>query len=474
MSKDTGAPKPSSTMNRRDFIRGTAGTLALSGVGLRQAALGAEQPSQPNILLLITDQQHIDTIAAGGCAHAKTPALDWLHRRGVSFAESYSPNPVCSPARSAIFTGRPTVETGVCENGKHIREGMPNIGEWFAKHARYERVYSGKWHVPHTHQRSIEGFTVLPTGIGGQGNIGDTCTSRACEAFLRNRSADRPFLLVASFMQPHDICEWLRINTRNSGELRYPELANELPPLPPNFEFDEREPEYVRNSRQGRDPAKGNWDELQWRYYIWSYYRHIEMVDGEIGRVLQALQDTGAEEDTLIVMTSDHGEGLARHQNVRKSLAYDEAAKVPLIVSLPGQIRRNRVNTEHLVTGMDIMPTLCDYAGIDEPPDVRGASLRPLLEGKSSSWRRRHIVIEVPGGRGRVVRTRRHKYITYYQDPVDQLFDMRDDHGETLNLAPSEAHKYIVHEHRELLAEWERSLDPAPDIPKADAWWRTA
>jgi len=399
--------------------------------------------------------------------------MDWLHRRGVSFAQSYSANPVCSPARSSIFTGRPTIETEVCVNGKHIRAGMPNMGEWFAQHTDYERVYAGKWHLPRTHQLSIEGFTTLPTGIGGQGNIGDMCTSRACEAFLRNRSSDTPFLMVASFMQPHDICEWLRLNMNNPGRLPYAELADELPPLPENFDYDEREPQHVQNTRARNEPAKGGWDEMHWRYYRWSYYRHVEMVDGEIGRILQALQDVGADRDTLVVFIADHGEGMGHQQNVRKSLAYDAEARVPLLISWPGVVRQNRPDRRHLVTGMDILPTVCDYAGIQPPPNVRGTSLRPILEG-SGPLNREHIVIEVPGGRGRMVRTQRHKYVTYDGDPVEQLFDVRDDPGETRNLAADGSHTSVVEEHKRLLVEWERPLQPAPKSDGLEAWWRRA
>jgi len=460
-------------IGRREFLAAAGSSLAV-GTGSRRArAQTSQRVDRPNLLLIITDQQHIDTIAAGGCRHVQTPALDRLARRGVSFTRSYTANPVCSPARSAIFTGRTTTETGVYVNGKHIRPGMPNLGEWFSEHTDYETLYAGKWHLPRTHQNEIEGFTVLHTGIGGQGNLGDTGTSRACEAYLRNRTAQRPFLLVASFLQPHDICEWLRINTANPDRLRYPELLDELPALPDNFEFDTREPQYLNETRRTRDPAKGGWGRQQWRYYLWSYYRHIEMVDGEVGRLLQAIEETGEAENTVIVFTSDHGEGLARHQMVRKSSPYDEASRVPLLVSWPGHVSEDRTDAAHLVTGMDIMPTLCDYAEIEPPPAVRGKSLRPLLEGKPISWHD-YIVTEMPGNRARLVRTERYKYVSYANDPVDLLFDMRDDPGETKNLAADPQYASVVADHRTLLRQWESRLDVVPDLPYAEAWWRQA
>jgi len=468
MSEKHSTQSVSRGMDRRAFLK-TSGAMVLAGGGLVNSQLVSAQSSGSNILLVITDQQHIDTIAAGGCPHLETPAMDKLKNRGVSFSMSYTANPLCSPARSAIFTGRTPSETGVYVNGLPIRADIPNLGQWFSQYTDYETVYAGKWHVPKSFTSSIAGFDVVQTGIGGQGNVCDTETSRACEGFLRNRSSDRPFLMVASFLQPHDICEWLRLNTRKPDRLRYQELAGELPPLPENFGFDVREPAVLKSMRQRNEPALGKWDEQQWRYYLWSYYRHIEMVDGEVGRILQTLDETGHEENTLIVFTSDHGEGLGRHQMVRKSSPYDEASRVPLIVSLPSRIPANLTDNDHLVTGMDIVPTLCDYAGIDPPDNMRGMSLKPLFEEESVAWRR-YVVTEIPGNVGRVLRTQRYKYTTCVNDPVEQLFDMLDDPGETTNLAPSSQYASILGEHRQLVREWESRLDVAPNVPNPNAW----
>ena len=278
--------------------------------------------------------------------------------------------------------------------------------------------------------------------------------------------------MVAAFLQPHDICEWLRLNMNCPGELRYRELADQLPPLPDNFHFDDHEPDHLKDKRAGTEPAKGGWDEQQWRLYRWSYYRHIEMVDGEIGRLLHALEDSGQEENTVILFTADHGEGLGHHQTVRKSLPYDEACRVPMLVSWPGHIHEGITDATHLVSGLDVVPTLCDYAGIQAPPNMRGLSVRPLLEGTSEQWRS-HIVSEMPGNVGRMVRTNQYKYITYVDDPVDQLFDMENDPGEKHNLAGGSKHASEVSDHRRLLREWESKLDLAPNLPHLDAWWRS-
>ncbi|MCP5109617.1 MAG: sulfatase-like hydrolase/transferase, partial [bacterium] len=401
-------------MRRRDFLKTTGGAAAISSMGCGAAA-------RPNILLIVTDQQHLDTIAHHGNPHVRTPALDHLAQRGTSFVNSYCPDPVCSPSRSAIFTGRMASEADVAGNGRHIRADIPNVGQWFRENSAYETVYAGKWHLPRSYQDTIAGFDVLPGGIGGQGNVGDTCVSRACEGFLRNRSKPNPFLLVASFMQPHDICEWLRLNMDDPGELRYPEIREQLPPLPENFDYDPIEPKAIQQRRLRNEPAKGGWTREHWRFYRWSYYRHIEMVDGEIGRILEAIEDTGRANSTLVLFTSDHGEGMGHHQMVRKSSSYDESSKVPLLVSWPGELAADHHDTDNVVSGVDLVPTMCDVAGIPPPPGAVGHSLCPLAAGAAAPATDGHIVTEIPVNIGRIVRTRDYKFISYAGDTVEQL-----------------------------------------------------
>jgi len=456
---------------RRDFLRQGTGAV-LSSTALGHAAQQRVKATPPNIVLIVTDQHHIDAVSAYGSPHVKTPALDYLAGRSTSFAQSYCADPVCSPSRSSIFSGRMPSETGVFDNGLPIRQGIPNLGQWFTENSEYETVYAGKWHLPRTYQSRIEGFRVLPGGIGGQGNQGDPCVSRACETYLRNRSSQRPFLLVASFLQPHDICEWLRLNMKDQPELRYPELASELPPLPENFDIPSPEPKEIQRRRQGNEPAMGRWSKLHWRYYLWSYYRHVEMVDGEIGRILEALEATGHTRDTVVIFTADHGEGMAHHQMVRKHSPYDESSKVPFLISWPGYFPENRQDPTTLVSGADILPTLCDIAGIPAPPNMRGRSLRPLLEGKRKD-QREFLVVEIPPDVGRMVRTPPFKYVTFAGDAVEQLFDLQNDPGETRNLAGDPRYAGTLEDCRKLLLEWEARLDVTPKLPNANAWWRT-
>ena len=460
------------TTGRREFMKLSSGAVSLLTVPLSTASqVNAAAGSRPNVLLIITDQQYNDTISAGGCKYVKTPALDKLMKRGTSFRISLSPNPVCCPARSSIFTGRATTETGVISNKEagRMRKEIPNLGQWLSKQANYETVYAGKWHLPQSYTHFIPGFNVLHTGLKGQGNLCDTAVSQACAAFLHNRKKKKPFLMVTSFMQPHDICEWIRLNTYNPGKLRYPKIADKLPPLPDNFEINKDEPEYLKENRRKRASYQNKWDKQQWRYYLWSYYRHIEMVDAEIGRLLKALEDAEYKQNTLVIFTSDHGEGLGAHQNVLKSIPYREVIRVPFIISLPGRVPENKTDDTHPVSGFDIMPTVCDYIRIKPPENMCGLTLKPMLEGKSGSWRK-YLVSELPGNRARVVRSKRYKYIIYAEDPVELFFDVQNDPGETKNLASSSLHASALKEHKKFLIKWEKSLDKAPGLSGSDAW----
>ncbi|NQZ71261.1 MAG: sulfatase-like hydrolase/transferase [Lentisphaeria bacterium] len=417
----------------------------------------------------------MDTIRAGGCEHVKTPAMDRLLKNGVSFRESHCATPICTPSRGSIFTGRMPTETGVWLNGKkggEICSSIPNMGQWFQQNSDYDTVYAGKWHVPECHTKDIAGFDVIATGTDHMGNPSDALVIRACDAWLRNRTDTNPFLMVASLIQPHDMCQWLHINI-NKHELRYPEIADDLPELPANFEPGEHEPALLLQMRnQHMQPAWGDWDELQWRYYLWNYYRMVEMVDGEIGRLLESLDDCGLTDDTLIVFSSDHGEGLAHHRMVRKDFFYNEAVKVPLIFCNPNLIQSDVRDSSHLVSSIDLMPTFCDFAGIPSPTLTHARSLRPLLEGKDEPWRSylaSHStypaqMTENIEDATMMLRSQRYKYIRYFQTNAEMLFDMQEDPGEQKNLATDETYDDIVKDHRRMLKEWEHDLILAPRL----------
>jgi len=457
MMHETASRTDGRGLSRREVLGAGAG--ALVGSVASRADAAPTTSSKPNFLFIICDQLGLDAISAHGCTDVHTPNIDRLVRGGTTFMESHSTNPVCSPARSSLFTGRMPVETGVITNGRAIHDSVPNMGQWLRPRG-YETVYCGKWHLPmgYPAQGQIKGFTVLPVGQG-QGDLVDGVVSRTCEAFLKTRDRSKPFVLAASLMNPHDICYWAIAGAVLVPEkLPFPRLANPLPDLPPN------------NTSRPAAPAKlgrmvyKRFNADQWRYYIWIYYRMVEMVDREIGRILDALDDTGQARNTVVILTSDHGEGRGRHSHVQKWYPYEESVKVPMVVCCPGRIAEGHKDATHLVSGLDVMATMCDYAGVDAPPHNLGRSLRPLLERKNVTWREfvvseHHIV-------GRMVRTERFKFVEYEDDPVVQLFDMHADPWEKRNLYQDANFASVIRDHRKLLADWKKHLRPVPPMPQ--------
>lgn len=409
--------------------------------------------NKPNVLILTPDQLSIDAISAHGCADVKTPNIDRIVRRGVTFMQSYSTNPLCSPARSSIVTGRMTVETGVIQNERYIDSRLPTLGHCFSI-GGYDSVYCGKWHLPFLFESDIPGFRVIPAGLanGQQACLSDPMVSRSCEAYLRNRAKDKPFLMFASFTHPHDICA---LTLKKEGlvpeKIPFQGIENQMPSLAPNH-----------NARVPCPPQLTahklcDFSEEQWKYYNYVYYRMVEMADAEMGRVLDALEETGELDNTIILITSDHGESRGRHGMVAKWHPYDEAAKVPFIMSWPGRIPEGQVNDTHLVSGLDIMPTLCDLAGVAPAPTIQARSLRPLLAGDACDWRD-YLVIELQHP-GRAVRSNRYKYVDYAEDPQKQFFDMQEDPWELKNLWGLPEYASLVEDHRRMLAEWESRLE---------------
>jgi len=454
-----------------------------------------KENKRPNILVIVSDQQSIDTLSclkeqypdkAYGAHWLKTPHLDRMINKGMYFNQSHSTNPVCCPARSSLFTGRMAIETGIVYNNIGIDKDVPNMGQWFSQHSNYDTWYCGKWHAGGKWNypdlegpKKIPGFNTLPGSSTGVGDIADYEVSSACAAFLKNYKKENPFLLAIGFMNPHDICFW-------GGDHQVPrdnhfDLPEEdLPVLPPNQHTDFEEP-----FRLGRK----KFTDMQWRNYRHDYFKMIEKLDADIGRVIEAMESR--DDETIVIFTADHGDGAGRHSKTSKWFPYDESLKVPFLISAPGQDKQG-INNQHLVSGVDVMSTVCDYAGIPAPPDQRGRSLRPLIEGEPEHEWRDHIYAEFMVT-GRVIRTGPYKFVKYYKksnlaNTEDKhfvrkdngeasafipgkghlfednkprlLFDMEKDPWETKNLALLPEYKEVLDQHEELLKEWEAKLVP--------------
>jgi len=245
---------------------------------------------------------------------------------------------------------------------------------------------------------------------------------------------------------------------------------DQLPPVPENYVIPENEPDAVEGymSPKATTPAvtmRKEYDEREWRIYRWIYCRLTELVDQHIQRILDELQNEGLEENTLIVFTSDHGNMDASHRLASKGLFYEESVKVPFLMKYRDVIPAGGVETGFLVsTGLDILPTLCDYAGIKPPDTLLGMSVKLIAEGKRVRHRRRYVVSE--NGHGRMLRTRQYKYCVYDTGSIrESLVDILNDPGELINLAQDPKYQEVIITHRRLLQEW---VDESDDVLAKD------
>lgn len=421
---------------------------------------------RPNILLLFTDQQTISALSCAGNRWVNTPHMDALAKAGVRFLNSYCASPICGPSRGSIVTGQPPHASGVVYNGDPLREGIPTIGT-VLREAGYYTAWTGKWHLPESYLREANdshGFHHRPLTKdipwAALGDQTDFLTAMDAEFFLRWQAAKqpKPWFLGVSLHNPHDICYHVGEKAlENQNKDRFP-------PLPANFDIDPNEPEALQmrreNSSYGHELADTkDWDEDRWREYLHTYSHLVTQVDRAVGQVLKALREGGWSDNTLVIFTSDHGEGIAAHRWATKLSLYEESAAVPLIVSLPGKVQDGRVLAGPLASGLDLLPTICDYAGAKSPP-LPGRSLRSALEGQADP-ESHYVVCELaadkkrPEIQGRMVRTERFKYCAYTPGKnAEQLFDMIGDPGETINLAADPAHAETLRHHRSLLADW--------------------
>ncbi len=440
-------------------------------------------------------------LSCAGNDYVRTPNLDSLARAGVRFERAYVTNPVCMPSRMSLMTGRMPSSCGIeCNEDNSVPEkAVPqrivsaSLGHTF-REAGYRTVYGGKVHLPKVEggDRTIAhyGFELISSNEREE-------LARTCAAYLKEKH-ERPFLMVASFINPHDIC-YMAINAFAASQgqtaldsepgrylqraLRRPEGVSEeeffrtlCPPLPRNLEVSKDELSvYMLDKREFQRYVRQSWTDRDWRLHRWAYARLTEQVDREIGIVLEALRETGREQDTLVVMTSDHGDQDASHRLEHKEVLYEESVRVPLIVSWKGVTRPGAVDREHLVSnGLDLHPTLCDFAAIRPSPSLSGRSLRALAEGRSARRWRDYLVVE--NHIARLVHTGRWKYkvgrggkhegdsclicrdrIRDWDGRVrEMLIDLEGDPGEMENLAPQRRFSAELALGRKRLAQWYR------------------
>lgn len=434
------------------------------------------QAARPNVLFLFADDQRADTIGAHGNPHIRTPNLDRLVGAGFSFRSNYcfggNSGAVCVPSRAMLMTGKTWfhIDT-VALAGERL------LPEHLAAHG-YVTFGTGKWHngQPSWLRAFQQGRAIMFGGmsdhskvpvrdLGPDGKLteqrsGEKFSSElfadAAIAFLRGHDRSKPFFAYVAFTAPHD-------PRMPPLEFRQPYYRS-LPPLPANFlpqlPFDNG----AMNG--GRDENLAPWPrtEAVIRDQLAEYYGLITHMDGQIGRILAALKETGQADNTLIVFAADNGLALGSHGLLGKQSVFEHSMRVPLVVVGAG-IPAGK-SSQAFTYLFDLFPTLCDALGIPPPPGMEGHSLRPLWEGTKTQVRDSVFLPYIKVQRS--VRDQRWKLIAYPKLGHLQLFDLQSDPHETTNLIGRVEYAGQVARLQKLMRQWQGRVGDSLELPAQD------
>lgn len=440
-----------------------AATVLLGGTGAADAA----QAKKYNVLFLFADDMRADTIAALGNKHIRTPNLDGLVRGGTAFRNAHvlgsMSGAVCMPSRAMLMSGRTLFRVPM-----DLR-GTETMGEVFRR-SKYQTFGIGKWH---NGQESFarcfgESSAVFFGGMSDHYNVpvqrlrngkyekydakgthSSELFANAAVDFLKGRAkaADggAPFFLYVAFTAPHD--------PRDAPQKYRDIYYKDRPPLPNNFlpqhPFDNGDlvlrDEYLAPWPRTKEVIS---DQLA------EYYALITHLDEQIGRVLEALRQTGQVDDTIIVFAADNGLALGSHGLLGKQSLYQHSSRVPLIFAGPGIPANER--RDALAYLLDVYPTLCELNGISVPDGVEGQSLRGVIGGQQAKVRDTLYTNYRKLQRG--VRDERWSLVCYPQVNHVQLFDLQEDPDQLTDLADRPEQAERVARMKGQILEWEKAI----------------
>ena len=472
-------------ITRREFLQ-TAG-MAAAGLAVGTSAVSAAEEvmstDRPNILWICTDQQRYDTLACHGNKHIRTPNLDKLASQGTAFTHAFCQSPVCTPSRASFLTSRYPRTTRAYQNGQCIPPDEVLVTKMLAD-AGYDCGLSGKLHLAacngRVEKRIDDGYRVFHWSHGPAGHWKDNayiqwleskghkwddlyhpkgyawagipadlhqtkwCIDMAMDFIREDRKS--PWLMSVNIYAPHHPFDPPKefLDRYDPDKLPDPAYVDGELADKPAFQRVDHDGAYG-----GGGMAFSKMTPRERREVTAAYYAMIEHIDDNVGRVMKMLDDTGRRENTIVIFTSDHGELLGDHGIYLKGpYTYDCSVRVPLIISWPGHVKPG-VTSDALVELTDLAPTLLTAAGMPIPNRMQGRSLMDLLAGKTVQHRDQ-IFCESYNTRVNstdravdvsMIRTRTHKIAVCHHSNDGELYDLRADPGEHVNLWNSPAHK---------------------------------
>lgn len=431
------------------------------------AGVLAAEKARPNVLFLICDDLNCD-MGCYGHPQVRTPHIDSLAARGVRFDRAYCQYPLCGPSRASFMTGMYPDQTLVRRNAIYIREHVPNVvtlsqmfraNGYFA--TRVGKIYhynvpkhigtSGhddpySWNATFNPRgRDVDDedkiFSLRPGNFGGtlswlaadgtDEEQTDGMAATQTVALLREYAASRqPFFLAVGLYRPHTPY----VAPKKYFDM-YPRNEIRVPRVPDGY-FDTL-PKPARQSLRRKKDQVDLPDKLA-REAIQAYYASITFADAQIGRVLDALRKTGLDDNTIVLFTSDHGYHMGEHGHYQKLTLFENAARVPLIISAPGMRAAGQVSATP-VEMVDFYPTLAELTGLKPPKSVSGVSLAGVLDDANQAPRQSALT---QYANGYSIRTERYRYTEWGADGAEgaELYDHKSDPQEMQNLASSPNH----------------------------------
>lgn len=502
--------------------------------------------ASPNIVFIFTDDHATQAISAYGSKINQTPNIDRIAREGGVFYNSFCANSICGPSRACILTGKHSHLNGFLRNGNRF-DGAQLTFPPLLQEAGYQTAIIGKWHLgtdpvgfDHWEILPGQGSYYNPDFIqmdGRRKRFNGYCTDIITEKaldWLKGRDREKPFLLMCQHKAPHrnwspaerhfdmfpdDVPEPETLMDDYAGRtslLKENEMSirdhfhwghdmkfrgeNEFPDVFANLangEYrrmtDEQkqawdakyQPENEAFLRKMRAGAYSQKQIIQWKYqrYIKDYLKCIAAVDDGVGRILQYLDDTGLDKNTIVIYSSDQGFYLGEHGWYDKRWMFEESLKMPFVIRWPSVVSPGTKSTA-LIQNIDYGPTFLDVAGINVPPEMQGRSLVPLLENDgvaTTDWRdaiyyayyENAAVHAVPIHDG--VRNEQYKLMFFPRGRQWQLFDLKADPMEMKSVHADPAYSGVLaglkKRHADLRRFYQANWAAIPQTRGDEAWW---
>jgi arylsulfatase A-like enzyme len=480
---------------------------------------------RPNILFIMSDDHATRAVSAYGDSLVETPNIDRIASNGIRFDRAYVGNAICGPSRATALTGMHSHGNGFYSNDwSPDFNGQQQTFPRLLQSAGYRTAIVGKWHL-YSDPVGFDHWEVIhnafehgtyynpqfrsPGGIEQTtGYVSDLITDKAITWLDSVAGTSDPFMLMYHHKTPHR--DWMP----GPEELRKWDEENRVPEPPTllrdlSGELDVRqdarmtiaehmtdrdvkleraryldadharqwEQAFAEGNRAYRDASMSDDERVRWKYqrYIKTYIAAVRGMDRQIGRLLDHLDRRGLSDNTLIVYTSDQGFFLGENGWFDKRWMDEASSKVPLLMQWKGKIDPEST-TSALVQNIDYAPTILDAAGVEAASPMHGISLLPLVTGQTANWERDlyYHFYENPGFHGVArhygVRTERYKLLHYYLNDEWELFDLRKDPSDQVNLYGKVGYESVVEDLKLRLAAL-RSHYQVPDDDPPVPWY---